>query len=139
MSQETLTGSCLCGAVAYVIEGTPNKFYHCHCQRCRKASGTGHCSNIIMQQPDSVVWTKGEDMLSHYKVPEANRFGTCFCKTCGSLLPRIAADGSIAIIPAGGLDHEPSIQPQASIFWDSRSDWSCAQDQTIPEFAEYPE
>ncbi len=138
MSQETLTGSCLCGAVAYQIDGTPNKFFHCHCQRCRKASGTGHCSNILMMQPEKVNWTQGEDMLNRYQLPGAIRFGTCFCKNCGSLLPRIAPDGSIAIIPAGSLDMAPDIQPQARIFWDSRSDWSCSQEQ-IPTFSEYPE
>jgi len=135
---EILKGSCLCGAVEYEISGTPNKFYHCHCQRCRKASGTGHCSNIIMMKPEEVEWRKGEGMLSHYQVPEAIRFSTCFCKNCGSLLPRVAADGSMAVIPAGSLDTDPGIEPQARIFWGSRSDWSCGNaDITI--FSEYPE
>ena len=41
LSQTTLKGSCLCGAVKYEVTGEPKRFYHCHCSRCRKATGTG--------------------------------------------------------------------------------------------------
>ncbi len=138
MATDTLNGSCLCGAVAYEIKGEAAKFYHCHCQRCRKASGTGHCSNIIMPEAQSISWTRGADHLTHYKVPDAIRFSTCFCKTCGSLLPREIPGGNMVIIPAGSLDSETTIKPQARIFWDSRSDWSCS-DANTPVFSEYPE
>lgn len=133
----SFSGSCLCGSVSYAIEGEAGKFYHCHCERCRKASGTGHCSNIILQQPKRAEWLTGEDNLSIYKVPGAKRFGTCFCKTCGSLMPRVAPDHSIVVIPAGTLDNEPDIQPQARIFWGSRSNWSCSE-SPVPTFSEYP-
>ena len=42
MSVSVFQGSCLCGTVSYEITGTPFDFFHCHCQRCRKANGTGH-------------------------------------------------------------------------------------------------
>jgi hypothetical protein len=83
MSKLNLSGSCLCGSVAYEITGTSRAFFHCHCSRCRKATGTGHASNIIMQ-PDSVTWTAGEDLLNSYKVPEAKRFMTTFCSTAST-------------------------------------------------------
>jgi hypothetical protein len=41
MSEQTLSGSCLCGALHYSLTGEPVRFMHCHCSRCRKASGTG--------------------------------------------------------------------------------------------------
>lgn len=44
----------------------------------------------------------------------------------------------IAFIPAGSLDDEPDIQPQARIFTASRSAWSCTAAQ-LPEFPEYPD
>ena len=94
MSELQLSGSCLCGSVTYEISGESMHFYHCHCRRCRKATGTGHASNIIMR-PDAVAWTTGEHLLSYYKVPDAKRFATTFCKTCGSLMPRIAPDNSV--------------------------------------------
>lgn len=135
MSSITLNGSCLCGSVQYELSGQSDRFYHCHCRRCRKASGTGHASNLIVNL-ESFKWTRGEDLLVYYKVPEAKRFATNFCGRCGSLMPRVTQDHSRAVIPAGSLDSLPDIRPQARIFWDSRAEWSCSGDD-IPVFAEY--
>jgi hypothetical protein len=48
MAQSTLKGSCLCGVVKYEVTGEPSRFYHCHCSRCRKVTGTGHASNMFL-------------------------------------------------------------------------------------------
>ena len=136
MSDLNLSGSCLCGSVSYEISGESMHFFHCHCQRCRKASGTGHASNIIMR-PSSVTWTAGEQHLTRYKVPDAKRFATVFCSLCGSLMPRVAPDNSVAVIPAGTLDNDPGVKPDARIFLDSKTDWSCAGD-AIPAHQTYP-
>ena len=140
MSKIKLEGSCLCGNVEYEINADTSeqapKFFHCHCQRCRKASGTGHAS-LIITFDSTLKWKKGGDCLSHYKVPEAKRFATCFCKNCGGALPRYDEKTARAVVPAGSLDHEPDIKPEARIFWDSRAEWSCGDD--LPAFAEYPE
>lgn len=136
MSELNLSGSCLCGAIGYEITGSSKFFFHCHCSRCRKVSGTGHASNIIMQ-PDSVDWTRGADLLGIYKVPEAKRFRSVFCSRCGSPLPRVASDNSFATIPAGSLDIEPGISPQARIMDGSRSEWSCDASE-MPTYEVYP-
>jgi len=137
MSSAEYDGGCICGSVTYEITGVARGFYHCHCKRCRKSSGTGHASNIILK-PETVNWTAGEDLLGRYKVPDAERFGTVFCTKCGSPLPRIAPDLSVAVIPAGSLDTEPPLEPTARIMYDSRAAWSCT-DERIPAWAEYPE
>jgi len=137
MSSTHLKGSCLCGTVRYEISGTPLNFFHCHCQRCRKANGTGHASNIILK-PESAEWLSGEAALRSFKVPEAKRFKNVFCENCGSPLPRIAPDLSFAVIPAGTLDVKPTIPPTARIFWDDRAEWSCAAGD-VPCWPTYPE
>jgi hypothetical protein len=137
MASAILKGSCICGAVSYEITGEPFGFYHCHCGRCRKASGTGHASNILLK-PATASWTSGEELLKSYAVPEAQRFRTQFCGTCGSPLPKIAHDHSLAVIPAGSLDTEPPLAPTDRIMWDSRTDWSC-ETGDLPAWAEYPE
>jgi len=136
MDQMTFRGSCLCGSVQYELTGESKRFYHCHCQRCRKASGTGHASNIMIK-PASFNWLSGEALLKRYKVPEAERFYTHFCSQCGSAMPREVPEIGMVVIPAGSLDHEISIEPQARIFWDSRAEWSCSGEK-LPVFAEYP-
>lgn len=136
-AEEPLEGGCLCGAVRYRITGHIRRFFHCHCRRCRKATGTGHASNVILMAND-VEWTAGEVLLSRYKVPEAERFATCFCSKCGSLLPRVGDVPGVVVIPAGSLDTTPSVKPQARIFWDSRVSWSCSAGESLPTCAEYP-
>lgn len=133
-----LSGSCLCGSVQYEISGDAVTFYHCHCQRCRKMTGTGHASNIRVTPETCLTWTKGEALLKRYKVPQAERFYNCFCSHCGSPMPRVVPELGAVLLPAGTLNNEPPIQPQARIFWDSRAAWSCADDDELPVYSEYP-
>jgi hypothetical protein len=138
MAEMNLTGSCLCGSVQYEIKGDGVSFYHCHCQRCRKATGTGHASNIRVSPETSIHWLRGEELLKRYKVPEAERFFTNFCSNCGSPMPRVVPELSAVVVPAGSLDNEPEMKPEARIFWDSRTEWSCSDDDGISVFPEYP-
>ena len=135
--EQTLTGSCLCGALAYRATGEPTRFYHCHCSRCRKATGTGHASNLFLSG-GSLEWTGDVSLIRRFKLPEAKRFTRTFCDTCGSPLPRELPDFGMVFIPAGSLNEEPSIKPQARIFEGSRTSWSCST-EAITGFAEYPE
>jgi hypothetical protein len=136
MTQANVHGSCLCGAVKYKVSGETVRFSHCHCSRCRKATGTGHATNLLVAPVTSITWLQGEDLLHRYKVPEAERFYNCFCSKCGSPMPRVVPELDAVLIPAGSLDNEPPIHPQAHIFWDSRAEWSCEAGD-IPHYAEY--
>ena len=136
MTESTLKGSCLCGAVKYEVTGEPNRFYHCHCSRCRKVTGTGHASNMFLQ-PAALKWLSGEEQIRLYRVPEALRFTNNFCAICGSRLPRQGKDSDVVMIPAGSLDDAAPIKPQARIFSSSRVSWSCI-DGELPVYAELP-
>jgi len=59
VSQIRIGGGCLCGAVRYACTGEAVRFYHRHCGRCRKASGTGHATNLMLK-PGEVSWLQGE-------------------------------------------------------------------------------
>ena len=135
MSQTRLTGSCLCGGTKYEVSGDAKRFFHCHCSRCRKATGTGHASNLFVQ-PGALKWLKGEAQLRSFKVPEAMRFTNVFCGSCGSRMPRQAKDGDVVMIPSGSLDDDAPIKPQARIFSGSRASWSCDGDG-LPVYPEY--
>ncbi|VAW75028.1 Gfa-like protein [hydrothermal vent metagenome] len=137
MSGMDFSGGCLCGSIQYKINGDVMRFYHCHCSRCRKMTGTGHATNIMVKA-DTVEWLKSESLLGYYKVPKAERFYSQFCKQCGSPLPRRVPELGMVVIPAGSLDSDPGINPEARIFWDSRAEWSC-EAGGLPTFSEYPE
>ena len=136
MSEISVTGSCLCGSVKYKVTGQTERFYHCHCQRCRKVTGTGHASNLAISPQTAISWTEGEDKLSRYKLPDAERFYSCFCQNCGSPMPRVVPEINAVIIPAGSLDCSLPVNPQGRIFWESRADWSCTDE--LPVYSEYP-
>ena len=135
MSSSLLTGSCLCGAVKYEVAGDAKRFYHCHCKRCRKATGTGHASNLFLQ-PATLRWLSGEEHIRAFKVPDAQRFTNQFCGICGARLPRQPQGSDLVFLPAGSLDVEPPIAPQARIFANSRANWSCTGDG-LPVYPEY--
>ncbi len=131
----SLHGSCLCGSMKYRLEGHSQGFYHCHCQRCRKLSGTGHASNLLIREAH-FEWLQGANLLRSYKVPEAKRFRNDFCSQCGSPMPRYVPEREAVVLPAGSLDCDAPEIPHSRIFMDSAAPWSC-QDDTLPRFAEY--
>ncbi|MGH7898890.1 MAG: GFA family protein [Candidatus Binatia bacterium] len=135
MAENVLSGSCLCGAVTYEVRPPFLRFAHCHCRRCRKATGSGHASNLYVA-PTSFRWTSGAEAAVRFDLPAARSFATTFCKSCGSPLPHHTRSGREVVVPAGSLDGVPDIAPQARIFWESRAGWTCGD--RLPRFAEYP-
>lgn len=135
MSEQTLTGSCLCGTLKYRVSGQPTHFYHCHCSRCRKSTGTGHATNLFVAS-GTLEWEGDASLIRRYRPPDAKRFTRTFCDTCGGPLPRVFRESDVVFIPAGTLNEEPNIKPQARIFLGSGTSWSCSAEE-LPGFSEY--
>jgi hypothetical protein len=129
-------GSCVCGGVTYVVEETPTGCWNCHCSRCRRARSAAHASNLFTSA-DGVRFTRGQDFLASYKLPEARHFAQVFCRVCGSIMPRIDRTRGLAVIPMGSLDDDPGMRPLAHIFVGSKAPWYTITD-TLPQYAEYP-
>ena len=132
----TFSGSCLCGEVQYHIDGEMLGFYHCHCTRCRKFSGTGHATNVRIDSK-TIDWKSGESLVKRYKLNAQERFRNDFCGECGSPLPRYFDEVGFVVLPAGTLDEEIDMKPSARIFYASRAQWSCSDD--LPTYEEYAE
>jgi hypothetical protein len=115
-------GSCLCGGVAFVVEGRPFRAYHCHCSRCRTARAAAFASNLFTRF-DGTRIVQGEDLLASYKVPEARYFTSVFCRRCGAKMPRFDRERDVAVVPMGALDDDPGIRPQRHIFVGSKAPW----------------
>ena len=118
---ETHKGSCLCGAVKFEMQGEFKKFFLCHCSRCRKISGSAHCANLFAPG-GKLSWLQGEDKLSFYKLEGAN-FARQFCSICSSTMPIYVASRDMVVLPAGCLDNDIDIKPQAHIFTESKGNW----------------
>jgi hypothetical protein len=137
MARDVLTGGCLCGAVTYRASAPFLRFAHCHCSRCRKATGAGYATNLYLA-PSRFEWTLGRESTVRFDLPSARSFATTFCRHCGSPLPHHTRSGQEIVVPAGSLDQAPDLEPQARIFWASRADWSCVEDD-VPRYDELPD
>jgi len=136
MESVALAGSCLCGTVRFQISPPFSKFAHCHCTRCRKATGAAHASNIYLT-PEQLTWLAGQDAIARYNLPSALSFARWFCSQCGSLVPRLSRSGKTVVVPAGSLDDQPMENPRARIFCDSEAPWVCVGDD-LPRHPQYP-
>ena len=133
---EPVRGSCLCGGVTFEISGTPKLFQYCHCERCRKISGTAHAANFFVADTD-LRWTAGEGLRARYDLPGAKYFASAFCSRCGSALPWSTRNGSVFVVPAGAMDSPLPFKPTQSIYWASRASWYEAPG-TLPRYDERP-
>ena len=136
MSEQKVTGSCLCKKARYEITGNMGVFQYCHCSRCRKITGSAHASNLFVA-PADFKWLSGEDWVGRYDPADSKYFATCFCKNCGSTLPWLSKSGRVVIIPAGTLDSDPEIKPSQNIYYGSGADWY-VHASTLPENEEMP-
>jgi hypothetical protein len=128
-------GSCLCGAVAYLLEG-PMRRRFCHCARCRRSLSAAHATNLVTSHA-GVRFTRGEETLVSYKIPEARHFTQVFCPTCGSPAPRRDPSRDIAVVPMGSLDDDPGVPASCHIFVAWKAPWFTISDD-LPQHPEYP-
>ena len=113
-------GSCLCGEVRYAVSGDFERFYLCHCSRCRKDTGSAHAANLFSASA-KLTWLAGEDAVRTHALP-GTRHVRSFCVHCGSALPSVRPDG--LLVPAGSLDTELAQRPDGIIFTASSAAWS---------------
>jgi len=118
----TFKGSCLCGQVQYSVTTEIEDFYLCHCQQCRKITGSAFASNILTK-PVDVLWVSGIEKIKRFDYPGKRTFTKVFCTECGSGLPYLNEKGSALVIPAGSLNNEPVLKPKNNIFWTDRAQW----------------
>ena len=130
-----IRGGCLCGGVAWEV-GPAAGLVHCHCSRCRKSHSAAHASNF-MAAGEGFGYTRGAELVRTYKVPEAERFTTAFCTTCGSNVPRRPGAGAdFVVVPAGGVETEVGPLPEVHIFVGSKAPWFEIGDD-IPRYDTY--
>src|SRR5690606_14422827 len=105
----THSGSCLCAAVGFQIDGDFQSFYLCHCGHCRKDSGSAHSANLFSATA-RLKWLYGEEKVTRFALAQT-RHCRAFCSICGSALPDLQMDGTLLVVPAGSLDSELPIRP----------------------------
>ncbi|HWX61512.1 GFA family protein [Bradyrhizobium sp.] len=127
-----LSGSCLCGRVAYEVDASPGPIVHCHCLPCRRTHGSAF-STVTNVPRDRFRWTRGEDLLKGIEsLPGKTRY---FCSRCGSHIVAARESKDTVLLRMGCLDTAITERPTVHIW---RSDAAVWYDPKT-ELPEWPE
>ena len=131
-----IKGSCLCKDVQFQFSETVGDYVYCHCQSCRKASGTAFCANIAVPFLNFKI-LKGKKSLGIFESsPNKMRH---FCQRCGSPLFTLVGENPDFIrVRLGSLDSDFTQLPAAHIFISEKASWD-NPDINIESFNQWPD
>ena len=130
-------GGCLCGAVRYESSVDAQVVAHCHCVDCRKSSGTGHCTHIVIPQDGFSI--SGEVKTYDRPADSRNIVSRNFCPNCGSPVFSTNAGMPGMIFPrASSLDDPDLVKPQMTVYASRAPAWD-QPDPALPAYPEMPE
>ena len=112
------TGSCLCGAVKYEVHGPLRNVVACHCEQCRKQTGTYMSATAAKDTDLKIVENRG---LKWYRSSETASRG--FCAECGSVLFWKGDGRDYTAVTAGSLDGPTGLSLDGHIFFESAGDY----------------
>lgn len=116
-----ITGSCLCGAIQFEIEGPLPPVQLCHCADCRKAQGTAFAANVPVST-DNLKWTQGQDHLRAFESSPGKE--RVFCPTCGSpIFSRRPDTPGILRLRAGVLNAPTGLALGFHFYTADKADW----------------
>lgn len=115
-----MKGSCLCGEVRFSLSLSQLNIYQCHCQQCRKQTGTASsCGGVV--KAEDFIWLVGESSINKWQ--KSSGFSAHFCVNCGSSMPNKFRGIPYYWVPAGVLESD-NINTVANIFVKEKVNWS---------------
>ena len=129
-----LTGSCLCGDIAFEVHGDITQMMHCHCSMCRKFHGSAFATFGVADR-GALQWRRGLDKVAHYG--SSGQGGRSFCPRYGSAVPAAAREGPIAFVPMGNVNEDPGVRPSEHFFAGSKAPWHMIVDDLV-QHADWP-
>lgn len=120
MTEDTkhLSGSCLCGAVRFKVDGRMRQIVACHCGQCRKQTSNFFASTNATKDDVSFSETRGLKWFASSDDAERG-----FCQKCGSLLFWRRFNSDTLSISAGSLDGETGLTICEHIYVADKPDW----------------
>ena len=113
-----LTGSCLCGATSFEIEGELEPGTLCHCGQCRKQTSHVFASTHIPEA--SLRMTRDDDLRWFAASPAAQRG---FCAACGTVLFWNPGDEDRISVSLGALNEPHPGKLAIHIFTGHKADY----------------
>jgi hypothetical protein len=115
----------LCGDVQFEVDRFAGPFELCHCNRCRKASGSAFLAAIGVRRSE-FRYLRGREKVRTFDMPIVQAppaYRSAFCGRCGSPCPDPDASGDWFEIAAGLLEGDPVLRPDRHIYTHVKSGW----------------
>lgn len=110
------TGGCLCGAIRYEVNSDPIRVAHCHCDDCRRATGSSFATNVFVNEDDLVVLQGSPRSFQHLSDSGATMTKE-FCGDCGAQLFSFGSRGQgVKAVKVGSIDDASFVRPQIEVF-----------------------
>jgi hypothetical protein len=126
------TGSCLCGAVTFTVEGPLPAPDGCHCIACRKSSGHFFVSTDV---PRSALTIAGAENVKWFASSAKVRRG--FCAECGSTLFWDPPGRDWTGVAMGAFDGPTHTQLHVHVYTAEKGDYYRIAD-AVPQFETVP-
>ena len=121
---DTLTGSCLCGAIRYTVKGPITELRACHCTNCQKASGAGGSVNAVIPR-SSFTLTSGTPKRYAGKADSGRTLFRYFCGDCGSpIYSHRETTPDTLVLRAGTIDNPGAMKITTHIWTKSAASWA---------------
>lgn len=116
------SGRCLCGNVSYEVSGSPIIVAQCHCDECRRLSGTGHTIGAVFEAKNFTL--NGKVGEHQYKSSKASLVTRSFCPDCGSpIFGRNTKMPDHVSIPLGTMEDASDLSVEVVVFERDRKHW----------------
>ncbi len=124
MSNDAITGGCLCGHVRYTVTEAPRSQGTCYCENCRRAGGAPSVAWVSVTR-GMVDFTAGEPSRYVYEREDGRTAERTFCGQCGTQLTYDAGRGhheSVDITTAA-LDDPEAFPPEGESWVEEKLSW----------------
>lgn len=115
-------GKCLCGATQYKVIGAPVIVAQCHCEECRRLSGTGHTIGAMFSKSGFSASGPAKEFI--YQSSKDSTVTKGFCGQCGSpLYGTNTRTPEYITLSMGTLDDAVGLEVQVVIFEGRKQHW----------------
>lgn len=116
--QPEKSGSCLCTAVRYRVNGPLRPVVMCHCIQCRKQTGHVMAATAVSRDDLDIEDTEA---LGWYRSSDSAERG--FCRVCGSTLFWRGDGRDYIAIAAGSLDGDTGLTLHGHVYCEFKGDY----------------
>lgn len=118
-TQTPAKGHCLCGAIRYSVDGPLRAVTTCHCNECRRSTGSVWQATAAYR--DTLKIMDPDGLLTWFRSSKHARRG--FCRRCGSSLFFDLDDADRIAIAMGSLNPPTGLSLARHIFIEEKGDY----------------